>query len=325
MGLILGIDTSCYTTSVALVDMTGNLVAEARQLLSVPPGERGLQQSAAVFQHIRNLPGLIEHIALRDRRDSVILVAASTRPRPVDGSYMPVFMVGEGFARSLAEIAGVPLVTTSHQEGHLMAGLRSAGGPEKARFLAVHLSGGTSELLLVQYNKDLPLENSGDLPLYSIEKLGGTIDLHAGQFIDRIGVALGLPFPCGPALQSLAAGARGELRIPSAVRGNEFSFSGPESQVRRLITQGAEPAEIARAVEHCIAATMEKMLRRGIEQTSIRDILLVGGVAANQYLRCRLQERLGHRAVGARLYFAEPGLSTDNAVGTAYIGLTKMG
>lgn len=315
MDLILGIDTSCYTTSVALVDRAGNLVAEVRQLLTVGEGERGLQQSAAVFQHIKNLPGLIEKISLRDRRDSVISVAASIRPRPAEGSYMPVFMVGEGFARTMADIARVPFVATSHQEGHLMAGIWSAGGPDKDRFLAVHLSGGTSELLFVKRT------GAG----FKVEKLGGTTDLHAGQFVDRVGVALGLPFPCGPALQDLAAGSKGGLRVPSVVRGMEISFSGPESHVQRLIDKGEVPAEIARAVEHCIAATMEKLLRRGIDETGLKEVLLVGGVAANRYLRQRLKERLGHRAVGASLFFAEPCFSMDNAVGTALIGLQKMG
>lgn len=320
MGLILGIDTSCYTTSVALVDLAGNLMAEGRQLLTVAEGKRGLQQSAAVFQHIRNLPGLIEKLSLKDRRDPFILVAASTRPRPVEGSYMPVFMVGEGFGRALAEVARVPFLSASHQEGHLMAGIWSAGGPDKEKFLAVHLSGGTSEMLLVEHDA---AGMNGTGPVFKVDKLGGTTDLHAGQFIDRVGVELGLSFPCGPALQELAAGGTGELRIPSALRGTEISFSGPESHARRLIARGSAPAEIARAVEHCIAATVEKLLRQGIETTGIRDILLVGGVAANQYLRRRLKERLGRRSVGARLYFAEPRFSTDNALGTALMGLQK--
>lgn len=312
MGLILGIDTSCYTTSVALFNAAGDLVGEERQLLTVNEGERGLQQSAAVFQHVRNLPGLTEKLSLKDRRDPVTAVVASTRPRPVEGSYMPVFTVGEGFARVLAETMRIPFLATTHQEGHIMAGLWSAGGPDQDKFLAVHLSGGTSEMLLV--NRDCP-------QVFKIEKLGGTNDLHAGQFVDRMGVALGLQFPCGPALQELASGALGELRIPSVVRGTEISFSGPESYARRLLDEGAAPAEIARAVEHCIATTMEKLLRRGIETTGIRDVLIVGGVAANTYLRERLKERLGHRAVGARLYFAEPRFSSDNAVGTALIGI----
>lgn len=325
MGLILGIDTSCYTTSVALVDNAGKLVADERQLLSVAEGERGLQQSAAVFQHIRNLPGLIEKLSLRDRRDSVVLVAASTRPRPVAGSYMPVFMVSEGFARTLAEALQIPFTATSHQEAHLMAGLWSAGGPAKDRFLAIHLSGGTSELLLVERNQETgsaPLY-PGDTPMFKVEKLGGTTDLHAGQFVDRIGVALGLSFPCGPELQKLAEGAEGVIKAPSVVRGMDISFSGPESHLRRVIAEGNAPREIARAVEHCIATTMEKLIRRGMDSTGIKDILMVGGVAANNYLRHRLVARLGHPSAGTSLYFAEPRFSTDNAVGTAIMGLQR--
>lgn len=313
MKIVLGIDTSCYTTSVALVDLNHNLILEHRRLLKVPEGERGLQQSRAVFQHLQNLPQVFEEIGPLLQKYSVAAVAASTRPRPVKGSYMPVFTVSEAQGRLLSSVLGVPFWSTSHQEGHLLAGLWSSGLDWPTSFLAVHLSGGTSELLEVElYPEEARL---------TIELLGGTQDLHAGQFIDRVGVAMGLPFPAGPHLEELAAQATGdEVYIPSRVDGYRFHFSGSETHAQRLIRQGIAKEAIARAVENCIAKTLEKILRKAINEKEVKEVLIVGGVAANKHLRQRLKFRLEHPAVGAKLYFAEPALSTDNAVGVALSG-----
>ncbi|ADG82563.1 tRNA (adenosine(37)-N6)-threonylcarbamoyltransferase complex transferase subunit TsaD [Thermincola potens] len=319
MGLVLGIDTSCYTTSLALLDTGGGLVADQRKLLDVPAGARGLQQSNAVFQHIQNIKNLFDNLwEIPGRRKLILGVAASVRPRLVEGSYMPVFTVAESYGRTLAGLLGVPFIPTSHQEGHIMAGLWSIGIFPAREFLAVHLSGGTTEVLRVTQQGE-----SADM-MFDIRLLGGTKDLNAGQFIDRIGVALGLPFPAGPELEKLARRAAGAISIPSSVHGLEISFSGPETMAQRLISSGADAAEVARGVEQCIANSLEKALRRAIEQTGVIDILLVGGVTANYYIRSRLRERLEHRAVGARLFFAEPSMSSDNAVGVAAIGLRKL-
>ncbi len=317
MPLILGVDTSNYTTSLALVDDQGHLVAQERRLLEVATGERGLQQSAAVFQHLTRLPDLLAKLWLNGNLHELKLIAVSTKPRPQEGSYMPVFQVGEGYAQTISTTLGIPLLRTSHQEGHLQAGLWSAQGPQQAEFLAVHISGGTTELLKVQ---SLSVKEQ-DGQFFETTLLGGTSDLHAGQFVDRVGVALGLSFPAGPALEQLAlqAGAKA-LAIPSAVQGLTLSFSGPESQAMRLIARGEPGAEIARAVEQCIATTLEKVLRQAIQETGLKNVLIVGGVAANQYLRQRLQQRLEHPAVRAHLYFAAPAYSSDNAVGVALLG-----
>lgn len=306
----IGIDTSCYTTSLAAVAEDGRLAAEERRVLAVPPGEKGLSQGAMIFQHLQNLPELARRFFAVLADSKVAAVAASTRPRPVEGSYMPVFTVGSTLGTALAAALGVPFWPTTHQEGHVLAGMWSAGLITQTPFLACHLSGGTSEVLLVEPSTD------GDLRL---ELLGGSTDLKAGQLVDRVGVLLGLSFPCGPALEELAREAEGkeEVSIPSSVDGLSFSFSGAETHARRLLEQGAAPAAVARAVERCIAKTVEKVLRRAVEETGLRDILLVGGVAANGYLRTRLNARLAHPAVGARLYFASPRYSTDNAVGAA--------
>lgn len=270
-------------------------------------------QSYAVFQHLQHLPVLFEGLGNHVDFQKVEAVCASTRPRPVKGSYMPVFTVSQGFGQVAAGARGVPFFTTSHQEGHLMAGLWSAGGPKKDRFLGVHLSGGTTEVL--QVNK----KEKG----FSVEIIGTTTDLHAGQFVDRIGVSMGLSFPAGAGLERLAKDFSGDIPyLPSGVKGYRISFSGPEAAAARLLKAGVPQEAVARAVEHCIATSLEKVLRQAVADYQIKEILIVGGVAANSYVRERLRYRLEHRAVGAGLFFAQPGYSTDNAVGTALLGLS---
>lgn len=308
--VVLGIDTSNYRTSLCLAQEDGRIVAEAKRLLKVKEGKRGLQQSEAVFQHVMNLPELSEQLGWNEYE--IAAVCASEKPRPVEQSYMPVFKVGEGLARSLSIYLQVPLHLTTHQEGHIAAGEYTATErPRHNRFLAVHLSGGTSELLLCER------ESAG----YKIEKMGGTTDLHAGQLVDRIGVAMGLSFPAGPQLEQLARSATGQFRVRSAVDGLAFSFSGPEAALLRAIEGGeASHPEIARATEQCIANTLEKVLRHAAEQGLPREVLIVGGVAANQYVRERLVKRLEHPAVQMKLYFCDPVYSGDNAYGVAMLG-----
>lgn len=312
--VMLGIDTSNYRTSLCLAQEDGRIVAEAKRLLKVKEGKRGLQQSEAVFQHVMNLPELSEQMKWMDYEIEAICV--SEKPRPVDQSYMPVFKVGEGLAKSLATYLRVPLHLTTHQEGHIAAGeYTAAERPAENRFVAVHLSGGTSEVLLCERHA------AG----YAIEKVGETIDLHAGQLVDRIGVALGMTFPAGPELEKLATQSTGEFRVSSAVDGLTFSFSGPEaSLLRALEAQKASHADIARATEQCIANTLEKALRNAVEQGLPKEILIVGGVAANQYMRERLLKRLEHPAVKAKLFFCDPVYSGDNAYGVAMLGWMKQ-
>lgn len=312
--VLLGIDTSNYRTSLCLAREDGQIVAEAKRLLKVKEGKRGLQQSEAVFQHVMNLPELSEQ--MKWDAYEIVAVCVSEKPRPVDQSYMPVFKVGEGLAKSLSIYLQVPLHLTTHQEGHIAAGEYTAEQrPANDRFLAVHLSGGTSEILLCDRHE------SG----YAIEKVGGTIDLHAGQLVDRIGVAMGMSFPAGPQLEQLAKNAAGDFRISSAVDGLNFSFSGPEASLLRAIEAGqVNQEDIARATEQCIANTLEKALRHALEKGMPRDILIVGGVAANQYMRERLIKRLEHPSVKAKLYFCDPVYSGDNAYGVAMLGWMKQ-
>jgi N6-L-threonylcarbamoyladenine synthase len=304
----LGIDTSAYTTSLAIVDREKQLVWETRKVLAVPQGERGLAQSAALFQHVQNLPGLIDEIPV-GFWEILAGIGVSVAPRSVTGSYMPVFTPGYGIAASLAAALRVPLLRTSHQEGHIAAGIISGKLPRRKEFLAIHISGGTTELLKVHQL------NPGKL---DIEILGGSADLHAGQFVDRIGVRLGLPFPAGKNLEELAKDANPEAAswLPSAVKGFEVSFSGVETAAQRLVDQKKEPADIARAVEGCIARTVAKLLQAGIERTQLNQVLIVGGVASNQFIRSELEKRVGKKA---QLFWAQPSWSRDNAIGVAIL------
>ncbi|MGI6487224.1 MAG: peptidase M22 [Syntrophothermaceae bacterium] len=315
MNLVLGIDTSAYTTSLALISQTGELIGDVRQVLEVEEGKRGLRQSEALFLHIKNIPSLFAELEDRLRQYSLGAIAVSTCPRNVTGSYMPVFLAGEGAARILSSVKGIPLFTFSHQEGHIAAGLFASDRELPERCLAVHFSGGTSEVLLVE---------PGHVNYYTIEVLAATTDLHAGQLVDRVGVKMGLPFPAGRYLEEKARAftpkGKKKINIPAAVNGDRFSFSGAETRALRLIEAGAAEEEVAFAVLRCISNTLVKTIRKQAEALDIREVLLVGGVMANSLIRQRLEQKLTHPAVGLKLHFASPGLSTDNAVGIAELG-----
>lgn len=318
MGLFLGIDTSNYTTSIAVVNESGELLADERKLLEVKEGTVGLRQSEAVFQHIKNLPLLFERVLNKIDRSKVKAVAVSEKPRPVEGSYMPVFLVGLNTAEILAKAWGIPLVKTTHQEGHIMAGLWSIGDLGWQDFIAIHISGGTTEVLKVSLQKTTPLN-------FKIEKIGGTEDLHAGQFIDRIGVKMGLPFPCGPAFEKLAQQSQAAVEFPFSVKGLSLSFSGPESHGQRLIAKGINKSDIARGVENCLIKTLEKLIFNVYYRYNSTKFLLIGGVASNSFIRTNLTMGLKTQNKQINLLFANPSYSSDNAVGTSIIAKTGDG
>lgn len=310
----LGVDCSAYTGSLALVDRKERLVWEGRRPLPVREGGLGLRQSEAVFAHIRNLPLLWEEGAVWLKQAPLAAVAAAVRPRPAAGSYMPVFKVSETAGALIARSLDIHLYTFSHQEGHVAAGLWSAG-LTPGRYLAVHLSGGTTELLSVKEKEGAHLK---------ISLVGGGTDLHAGQFVDRVGVAMGLGFPAGPALEEYARrGRSGAITLPVAVKGTGISFSGPASHAQRLLEHGCNRHDLARAVELCIADSLAEALHAANDPGIYEGILIVGGVAANSYIR----ERLAQRGPGIPLHFAAPAFAGDNAAGLAVLAArryTKM-
>ena len=311
--MILGIDTSCYTTSLAAYCPEAKRILQKRQLLSVAQGQRGLRQSDGVFQHLQRFPELFGQL-MGNTAEKVTGVAVSAMPRRAEGSYMPVFTVGERFGSAIATALHVPLVRASHQEGHVLSGEVSSGMEKKTSYLALHLSGGTTEVLHVRSGEDT----------MDIELLGGTQDLHAGQFVDRIGVALGMMFPAGAALDALAQRAAGKADpFPVFVRGMTCGFSGAEAHAQRLLQHGATaPEEIAYAALRCVCETVERLLRKAYEQTGVADVLLVGGVACNAMLRAVLPPRLG--AIGVRVYFARQAYCGDNAAGVAVYGARAL-
>lgn len=310
--MIIGIDTSCYTTSIALVDESGNLLAENRRILQVAEGERGLKQSAALFQHIREGKDVFAACLRQAEPEQVKAVCVSSRPRPAEDSYMPVFLAGEQVAAVLGAAYDVPVFRTSHQEGHMMAGVKTSAMPECERFLAVHLSGGTSELLLAEENP------TG----FDIRLLGGTADLHAGQLVDRAGVAMGLQFPCGMELDKLACAYQGAKHtLKSSVRGYEFSLSGGEAEVMRRLSAGdVEHGALAQGVFSLLANSLAKVIEKAVEAENVGNVLLVGGVNGSEYLKGQLQKKLNRKA---RLWFAPPYYAKDNAYGVALLGLRQ--
>ena len=311
--MILAFDTSCYTTSLALLDADGRLLADKRRLLSVERGACGLRQSEALFQHMQALPGLLKE-ALTDiggqAQAQARAVAVSSRPRPQAGSYMPVFLAGLEAARLLSLAWACPCWEFSHQEGHIAAALWSKNLAWREPFLAAHLSGGTSEIVLAT-----PQEAG-----FALELLGGS-DLAAGQFIDRVGVALGLPFPAGPALEQLAKSAPpASLRLKGTVNGANMSFSGPESAAQRLITQGQGGAALAQAVFYNIGQSLSQALQEAAKTTGCARALITGGVAANSLIRAQISEK----ASDLELYFAAPAYAGDNAVGIAALAAARL-
>ena len=306
----LGIDTSCYTTSVAFMDKAARLVGESRQILKVREGKCGLQQSEMVFQHTRNLPEMVQNAMPQGAR--VIGVCASGYPRPLEGSYMPAFLVGLGFARSLAAINNIPLHIISHQENHLLAGKWSAGGPDEMRFLLLHASGGTTDLLLAEQRED-----GG----YKLREIGGSIDLHAGQFIDRIGVSLGLQFPAGPAVEEFAKTAAEPAALPVSVKGLKASLSGPATAALRKLAAGADPAGIAAGVQKVLAETFYRLIFNAAKEFKVSSALIVGGVASNTYIREYLHAKLGSKKIS--LWHPQARFSCDNACGCAAFAVLK--
>ena len=302
---VLGIDTSNYTTSVALAEESG--FRQQRKLLSVGKGERGLRQSDALFLHTVDLPALMRSLSPMGRLDAV---AYSARPRDAEGSYMPCFLAGAAAAESVAAALDVPVYRFSHQAGHLMAAVHSCGDEKigEEEFLAFHLSGGTTELLLVRPDRELG---------FAVSVLGATLDLSTGQLIDRVGVMLGLSFPCGGSLERLAAESASMPRVHVCVRGFSCNLSGAENMAQKLFREGAPACDVARFALRFVERTVLEMSAAAREKYPALPILYAGGVMRNAAIRSAVA------AAFSNVWFAEPSLSSDNAVGTAYLGLAK--
>ena len=295
----IGFDTSNYTTSVAaFVGVGGENVS---RLLPVRTGELGLRQSEALFSHVKRLPELSDRLFAHLDPGAIAAVGVSTRPRAVEGSYMPCFLAGESQARVLASALHVPLCAFSHQQGHIAAVLWSAGRLDLlgSEFLAWHLSGGTTELLLVRSSP------AGEI---DCERIGGTTDISAGQLIDRTGQLLGYDFPAGKALDAACAKAEDGNWFRVKVKGCEFSLSGVQNQVQNYFAKGATPAETAYFALRSVAEAVRRATNNARKEHPL-PVLFSGGVASNSMIRRMMPDAV----------FGAPQYSTDNAMGIAVL------
>lgn len=306
----VGIDTSNYTTSAAVVSEDGAVLDNLKIPLPVKLGERGIRQSDAVFEHTRNLPQLMSKLRLALDGKNVLAVGVSSKPRDAVDSYMPCFLSGVAAASSFAAslCSDVPIYEFSHQSGHIMAAVYSSGNFEllENEFIAFHVSGGTTEALLVHP------DSSG----FSVEIVGETADLNAGQAIDRAGVMMGMKFPCGPEIEraALEAALKGTKIPPVSISVHDgiCNLSGLENKAAKLYAETGDTGAVSAFVLDFVGKTLEKMTSDIISRVGEIPVLYAGGVMSNSIIKRRLGKR-------NNTFFAEPQFSADNASGTALL------
>ena len=303
MSVYLGIDTSNYTTSVCLYNSADGSVIAKRKLLPVREGELGLRQSDAVFHHVQQLPPLV-HEAFAEYAGQLSAVGVSERPRAVEGSYMPCFTVGTTVARVVSDIQRIPMYPFSHQQGHIAAALYSIDRLDllSKPHIAFHVSGGTTEALGVNM----------DGGFLSTRLIGRTLDLNAGQLIDRVGVMLGLRFPCGKELEQLALQCEEKITPKTTLKGCDCCLSGGENMAKKLLSEGKSPAYIARFAIEFVSRAIEKMSDTIREEYGGIPFVYAGGVMSDSIIR-------DHLTAHADCLFALPEYSCDNAAGVAVL------
>lgn len=305
MSLFLGIDTSNYTTSVALID-GDNKVVQKKRLLPVKDGERGIRQSDAVFHHTKAYPELLEEL-LKDVLEPITAIGVSVTPTTEKGSYMPCFLVGESVATSLSSALKVPLFKFSHQQGHIAAALYSANKTElfNSKFIAFHISGGTTDAVFCE------AENN----TLKITPVASSNDLKAGQAVDRIGVKMGLLFPCGKELEKLALKSEKIYKNKIKLYDGDCSLSGLENKCLKMLENGESKEDTAKFLLTYIADTLSEMVKNIFSEYGELPLVFAGGVMSNSIIREIITSRF-------KSYFAEPEFSCDNAAGIAV--LTKL-
>jgi len=314
---VVAFDTSNYKTSVAAIHRNGSIKADLRRLLHVKQGEKGLRQSEAIFQHMENLPLLISEIFASIKGEEVAAVAASDKPRRIEGSYMPCFKAGEAFGSALASVLNVPYFRFSHQEGHLEAVKEYSIFKDDDQYLAMHLSGGTTEILRVSPH---------------IEIIGGTKDISFGQTIDRAGVLLGMNFPCGEEMDAIAMkeGNATNFFKPIPIEGSYINLSGLDTQVKRTIeTMRAENSltenvivGIIKEIFDKIALCLIQLIKISTDREGINKVLLAGGVSSSKYIRSMINQHF--RDGGVFVDFGSHELASDNAVGIGHLGRKSL-
>lgn len=299
----VGFDTSNYTTSASVCDINGNVIANIKKPLPVKEGERGLRQSDAVFHHTYNMFEVLSTLEKNTGDIKIIAVGASERPRDAEGSYMPCFLVGRDMAKAYSVASKSGYYGFSHQAGHIMAALYSSGRTDltESEFLAFHISGGTTDILHVKPSEE---------HVFDINQIGGSLDLKAGQLIDRIGVLMGLKFPCGPEMERHAMNFNGSVKAVPCIQDKFFcNLSGAENKARELFDKNADPVETSAFVLEFIRKTLYT-LSENLKKEFALPIIYAGGVASCSILKESLSE------FGS---FAVPEFSSDNAAGTALL------
>ena len=296
MNTFLGIDTSNYTTSVALADENGKIIHNSKRLLPVAEGERGLRQSQVIFFHLKALPELFGALY---KFDPPVSVGVSAFPRDAEKSYMPCFLAGLSSASAIS-VAGVHIFRCSHQRGHIRAALYSSGREDLLgkRYAAFHVSGGTTEVLLCEGEK--------------ITIIGGTRDLNAGQAIDRAGVLMGLHFPCGRELSELADKGALPEKPKICVEGLYCNLSGLENKVVGLLDRSTPKEDTALYVIEFIKLTLDRLCENLRAEYPEIPIVCAGGVCSNKMISAHLTNKYGAS-------FAAPEFSSDNAAGCALL------
>ncbi|MDE5753933.1 MAG: peptidase M22 [Oscillospiraceae bacterium] len=307
MAYYLGLDTSNYTTSVAVYDTGFNKILQVKKLLPVKSGQKGLRQSDAVFHHTVQLPEVLGQLDVSGIKFSGIGV--SVRPRNVEYSYMPCFLCGQSAARMFGHVLRVPVYETSHQTGHILAALYSSGRLfwRNQNFLAFHVSGGTTDCVVCEPDTENMLQ---------IRSVSSSLDLKAGQLIDRVGIMLGLHFPCGAELEQLAMQSTKTFVYKPVMKDLNCCMSGLENQCRKLYQENMPICDVAMFCLTAIAEILKAMTDLALAQEKSKSVLYAGGVMSNCYLQKKLSDCFASRS-GVELAFAEPTFSCDNAAGTA--------
>lgn len=302
----LGIDTSNYTTSAAIYDSEKNIIVQEKMFLPVKSGECGLRQSDAVFHHTNQLSSVLKKLLKQNEMFKAIGV--SDRPRNVEGSYMPCFLTGKNAAEIISYTMKSDIFYTSHQIGHIVAALFSCNRLSllNEKFLAFHVSGGTTDCLLC---------TPDDNEIINAELFSKSLDLKAGQAVDRIGVMLGIDFPCGKQLEKLASESYVNFKVNVKLKKNNCCLSGLENQCRKMFESGIPKADIARYCLTFIGETIKKMTSAALSELGHLPVVYAGGVMSNMYIKKMLENN--------DTYFAEPEFSCDNGAGVAIIASEK--
>ena len=307
--LTLGIDTSNYATSLAVFDTAaGEVVCDCKQFLPVKEGQIGLRQSDALFHHTAALPGLLHSLSEKADLTSIGAVGVSAKPRPVEGSYMPCFLAGVNAAEAFCAAKGIPLVRTTHQQGHISAALYAAQGEKlfAQKEFVFHVSGGTTDLLRCE-GPD------------KIECIGTSTDLYAGQAVDRLGVRLGFGFPAGAEVSRLAAACQEEIRPKASVRGTSCSLSGLQNQCENLLAKGKSPEYVCKYCLLCIAETLHRMASAALEQEPGLPVVFAGGVMSSDVIRSHLTKQMDN------VWFVPGRFASDNAIGVSILAAREVG